>query len=165
MSAHHLGRVFLVLCMTAIVAAAQEQRGRGSPDSARPSGVDQWVRWANEWDANHDQVFTCEEWKKYVTDLFNKADRNRDGYVDAKEFKLIQETAPQFRDAGLGYFDDNGDGRLSRSEFVDKPNPFFLRYDRNHDCKVTLDEIMAVSAPPRSGPTEPPGGGGFMRSR
>jgi hypothetical protein len=149
--------------MTTIVAAAQEQRGRRSPDSSAPSGTDQWVRWANEWDANRDHVYTCEEWKKYVTDLFNKADRNRDGYVDATEFKVIQETAPQFRNAGVGYFDDNGDGRLSRSEFIDKPNPFFLQFDRNRDCKVTFDEIISASTPPM--PSRPDPGGSLMMSR
>jgi len=151
----------LVLCVSTTTAAAQEARARGDASGAASSSLNRFTRWANEWDANHDQVYTCEEWKKYVSDLFSKADRNRDGYVDASEFKLIQDTAPQFKDADLGYFDDNRDGRLSRSEFVDKPNPFFLLFDRNHDCKVTLDEIMAVSAGPPQRPSEP--GGSFMR--
>jgi hypothetical protein len=164
MRAHLLGWGFVVACMTTIVAAAQEQRGRGSSNTSRVSGTNQWVRWANEWDVNQDHVYTCEEWKKYVTDLFNKADRNRDGYVDAKEFALIQETAPQFRDAGFGYFDDNRDGRLSRNEFIDKPNPFFLYFDRNRDCKVTLEEILAASAPPPSS-RPPPDSAGSIRPR
>jgi hypothetical protein len=32
-----------------------------------------------------------------------------------------------FKDAGPGYFDNNRDGRLSRGEFVDKPNPLFAK--------------------------------------
>jgi EF hand domain-containing protein len=159
MYAHLFGQVVLLLCMATLVAGAQESRGRGS----RPPGTDQWVRWANEWDSNQDQVYTCEEWKRYVTNLFNKADRNRDGYVDANEFKLIQEAAAQFRNAEFGYFDDNGDGRVSRSEFIDKPNPFFLQYDRNRDCKVTLEEIMSSSAPPAS--SRPESGRPPMMSR
>ncbi len=35
-----------------------------------------------------------------------------------------------FKDADLGYFDDNRDGRVSRGKFVDKPNPLFARYDK-----------------------------------
>lgn len=104
--------------------------------------VDLLLRSANRWDANGDQVYSCDEWKRYVGDMFTKADRNRDGFVDAQEFRAIQEADPQFKDAGLGYFDDNRDGKLSRSEFVDKPSPFFLRFDLNRDCKVTLDEVM-----------------------
>jgi Ca2+-binding EF-hand superfamily protein len=46
-----------------------------------------------------------------------------------------------FADADLAYFDDNKDGRVSRDEFINKPSPFFQRFDRNHDCKVTPDEL------------------------
>ena len=100
-------------------------------------------REANVWDANGDQIYTCAEWKKYVNELFTRADRNRDGYLDAQEFKTIQELAPQFARADLGYFDDNRDRRLSRNEFVEKPNPFFLRFDKKGSCQVTIDDIMS----------------------
>jgi hypothetical protein len=60
-----------------------------------------------------------------------------------------------FRDADLAYFDDNRDGRLSRAEFVNKPNPFFARYDKKGTCRVTLDDISNVAnageTPTRSG--------------
>ena len=62
--------------------------------------------------------------------------------IEEKEFPTIQELAPQFARADLGYFDDNRDRRLSRSEFVDKPNPFFLRFDRKGSCRVTIDDVM-----------------------
>jgi Ca2+-binding EF-hand superfamily protein len=125
----------------------RDRLGR-SPSSL---AMERQLRFATAWDANHDQVYTCAEWKKFVTDIFNQADRNHDGFVDATEFKSIQDATPQFKDASLGYFDDNGDGRLSRAEFVDKPNPFFLQFDKNHDCKVTLEEIMEAAKP-----TDPP---------
>ena len=35
---------------------------------------------------------------------------------------------------------------MSRSEFVDKPNPFFVKYDRKRECRVTFDTIMDVVA-------------------
>jgi hypothetical protein len=47
--------------------------------------------------------------------------------------------------ADLGYFDDDRDGRLSRGEFVDKPNPLFARYDKKGTCRVTLDDIANAS--------------------
>ena len=87
---------------------------------------------------------TCEEWKQYATKLFNDADRNRDGFVDTKEFDSIRQADAMFRDADLGYFDDNRDGRLSRAEFVNKPNPFFIIYDKKGSCRVTLDDITAA---------------------
>jgi hypothetical protein len=101
---------------------------------------------AEAWDANHDHVYTCDEWKRFVTDIFNKADRNHDGSIDAQEFKAIQDSDAQFKGADFAYFDDNHDGRVSRTEFVDKPSRFFLQFDRKHTCRVTLDDIVEIIA-------------------
>jgi hypothetical protein len=129
----------VILCIAAALVQAQERGGSGSP---RPSPYDPLLAWATVWgDAEHTGVYTCEEWKRYANKLFSEADRNHDGYVDATEFKTIQQADPMLKGADLGYFDDNHDGRLSRSEFVDKPNPFFVRYDRKGKCKVTLDDL------------------------
>ena len=152
------GCVLAILC-GAVAAGQGFDVGRRGPTGGQ-SALDRMVRDANTWDANGDQVYTCDEWKKFVIDVFNKADRNRDGFVDAQEFAAIRDAGPQFKDATLGYFDDNRDGRLSRAEFVDKPNPFFLQLDVNRDCKVTLEEIMAAATrqAPRPPSTRPEGG-------
>jgi Ca2+-binding EF-hand superfamily protein len=67
----------------------------------------------------------------------------------------------------LDYFDGDGDGRVSRSEFVDKPNRAFAVLDKNKDCALSRDEIRQPSAPQPGGPGGkgmpkggPPGGGG-----
>ena len=149
MAGRGVGCALVFLCAGVLAAAAQGIDSRGMRDTrARPaaSALERMIRMANAWDANNDQVYTCAEWKSFVTDIFNMADRNRDGFVDADEFKAIQDAAAQFKDSSLGYFDDNRDGRVSRAEFVDKPNPFFLQFDINRDCKVTLEEIMAAAA-------------------
>ena len=106
---------------------------------------------AADWDINHDGVYTCEEWKIYVTTLFAKADRNHDGYLTADEFSAIKRADPLFADADLSYFDDNKDGRVSRDEFVNKPSPFFQRFDLNHDCRVTQDELAGKKPENRPG--------------
>jgi hypothetical protein len=90
---------------------------------------------------DHNGTYTCDEWKEYATRIFNLLDRNRDGFVDAAEFKALHQLTPVFQEAELAYFDDNRDGRISREEFVGKPNPLFARYDRNGDCKVTPAEL------------------------
>jgi hypothetical protein len=59
--------------------------------------------------------------------------------------EAIRKAHAMFKDADLGYFDDNRDGRLSRGEFVDKPNPLFARYDKKGTCRVTLDDIANAS--------------------
>jgi EF-hand domain pair len=107
------------------------------------------------WDANHDGVYTCEEWKNYLDRIFTLADRNRDGNLDQSEFATARKaSAAVLPEAEFGYFDENQDGKINRKEFVGKQSEFILRYDRNGDCRVTSDEVRAANAP--KGPQGPP---------
>jgi hypothetical protein len=110
------------------------------------------------WDANHDGVFTCDEWKSFADRIFTSADRNHDGKLDPAEFTTVQKADSALADSDFGYFDENQDGRITRKEFVEKPNAFILRFDRNSDCRVTPAEIKATmdqEAGPK-GPAERP---------
>jgi hypothetical protein len=138
--------LILVLCATTGPVFAQDN-----------SEADPIVASAPLWDADHNGTYTCDEWKQYASRLFNLADRNHDGYVDATEFKTIQGAAPMFKEADLAYFDENRDGRVSRTEFVNKPNPIFARYDKNGDCRVTPAELKGSSNDAQ--PSEKRGGG------
>lgn len=134
--------IFLVACMAAALAQSPSDS-----QSRRSTGDDALVAWATAWgDVGRTGVFTCDEWKRYATKLFNEADKNRDGYLSAEEFKGIRAADPMLKSADLAYFDDNRDGRVSRSEFIDKPNLFFVKYDRKRECRVTYDTIMDVAA-------------------
>jgi EF-hand domain pair len=107
------------------------------------------------WDANHDGVYTCDEWKGYLDRLFVLADRNRDGNLDQSEFATARKaSAAVLPEAEFGYFDENQDGKISRKEFVGKQSEFILRYDTNGDCRVTPEEVRAANAP--KGPQGPP---------
>ncbi|MDB5533475.1 MAG: hypothetical protein JWO28_1790 [Hyphomicrobiales bacterium] len=107
---------------------------------------------APSWDANHDGIYTCEEWKQYVTRIFNDADRDGSGDIDLIEFEAIRRPGSPFENSELMYFDTAPfNARLSREEFIDRPSAFFLRFDKNRDCKVTAAEIDAVRA--RTGKT------------
>jgi hypothetical protein len=109
------------------------------------------------WDANHDGVFTCEEWKTFMDRLFVSADKGKKGYLTRPEFEQIKKADPSLADADFGYFDENQDGKISRKEFVDKPSVFILRFDKNGDCKVTPEELKAATTPqPTGGPQERP---------
>ena len=136
--------VWMFFIVWAAAALAQSSSDSGS---RRSTGNDALVAWAMVWgDVGRTGVFTCDEWKRYAMKLFNDADKNRDGYLSAEEFNSIRNADPMFKNADLAYFDDNRDGRMSRSEFLDKPNLFFVKYDRKHECRVTYDNIMDVAA-------------------
>jgi len=112
---------------------------------------------AGGWDRNHDGIVTCDEWKAYAAELFDAADANHDGFVDRNEYATIVSTDRMFQTVEFSYYDTNGDGKLDRAEFVEKPNAFILRFDRNGDCRVTGDEIRAANAPKGpQGPAERP---------
>ena len=138
-----------ILLMSAAIGAAIAQQtnpGETSTAASRARGYDPLLTWASVWgDQERQGVYTCDEWKRYATKLFDQADRSRDGFLDAKEFEAIRKADPMFKDADIGYFDDNRDGKVSRAEFVNKPNPFFAQYDRKGTCRVTLDDVMAAT--------------------
>src|SRR6266508_2381486 len=145
-------KTLIVSCIALSLCAAEfaAARDRTSSESygAKYPGFDPFVTWAAIWgDPKGEGIYTCEEWKQYATKLFNDADSNHDGYLDAKEFEAIRKAHPMLRGADVGYFDDNRDGRVSRSEFVDKPNPLFARYDKKGTCRITLDDISNVLLP------------------
>ena len=125
---------------------------QSAPDAARsarptPEGPDGW-------DANHDGVYTCDEWKSNLDRIFTLADRNRDGHLDATEFATVRRADSALADADFGYFDENQDGKITRNEFVNKPSEFILRFDRNGDCRVTTDEMKAATQKSPEGPPE-----------
>jgi Ca2+-binding EF-hand superfamily protein len=137
--------------------------GKGSPlDQA--SLIDrEFVIAAVTWDLNKDGNVTCDEWKQYVTSLFREADANHDGMLTREEYAVLSRRDRLFETAGFNYFDTNGDGRISLSEMLDKPNPAFVLLDRNHDCVLTPDERVQASGPREDAPRDsgklPPMGG------
>ena len=120
-------------------SADDAQAARMARDAAAANGADVW-------DANHDGIYTCDEWKAYLGRMFNLADRNHDGRLDQTEFATIRKSGSAFAEADFGYFDENQDGKLTREEFVSKPNEFILSHDKNGDCRVTRDELKDSGA-------------------
>lgn len=101
---------------------------------------------AGSWDRNRDNVVTCEEWKAYAGELFDEADANRDGVVETAEYGKIVSTDRMFQTVGLGHYDANGDGKLTRAEFVDKPNRAFILLDKNKECRLTGSQVAGARA-------------------
>lgn len=108
------------------------------------------------WDANHDGIYTCDEWKSFMERLFASADKGRKGFLTPQEFASIKKADPSLAEADFGYFDENQDGKISRKEFVEKPSVFIMRFDKNADCRVTPDELKAAANPQSQTPGERP---------
>jgi hypothetical protein len=103
-----------------------------------------YLQAAGSWDLNHDNVVTCNEWKSYAEDLFNSADVNHDDSLDATEWNNLTNIDKMFVTADMKYFDANGDGKVSRQEFVDKPNPAFVLMDKAGTCKLDANQIASA---------------------
>jgi hypothetical protein len=137
--------------------------GKGSPLDKASLIEREFVIAAVTWDLNKDGNVTCDEWKRYVTSLFREADANHDGFLTREEYATLSRQDRLFDTAGFNYWDANGDGRISLSEMVDKPNPAFILLDKNHDCVLTPDERVQASGPREDAPSDsakpPPMGG------
>jgi hypothetical protein len=49
-----------------------------------------------------------------------------------------------FDTANLSYFDANHDGKVTRSEFTDRPNPAFQLMDTGKTCSLNGDQIAGA---------------------
>jgi EF-hand domain pair len=140
-----IGATLALLMAAQPLALAQSAPAGGAPPKTGPES----------WDANHDGINTCDEWKGHLDRMFTLGDRNHDGRLDASEFATIRHLDPALADADFGYFDENQDGKITRNEFVTKPSDYILRYDKNGDCRVTPDEVKASAQKDPQTPGEP----------
>ena len=50
---------------------------------AQTTDINPLLSSAPSWDLNGDGIYTCDEWKVFVNKIFDRADKNHDGHVDA----------------------------------------------------------------------------------
>lgn len=117
-----------------------------SSSSSLPETDRVFLSAAGSWDRNHDGIVTCDEWKAYATELYNQADANHDGTVDVTEYATIIKTDRMFETVDFSYYDTNGDGKLERAEFIEKPNRAFVLLDKSSQCKLTADQVAGARA-------------------
>lgn len=100
-----------------------------------------------EADINNDGVITRAEVEARRADIFGRLDRSGDGVARSSDApRMARQRYNQALDQLLAGFDANGDGELSRDEFVTGPTPGFDRADANENDQLDPDELVAVEA-------------------
>jgi Ca2+-binding EF-hand superfamily protein len=151
----------LIVCLTVAGLAA------GCASSAGPAiaPIDKsFLSGISSYDQNRDGVVTCDEWRAEAASLFAKANKSGSGALTEAEFKTLATNDRIFLEATFKYYDINGDGKVDRKEFVERPNPAFAYADKDKDCRLIGAELITarnLSAPPaEASPNRNPAGPG-----
>lgn len=129
-------KILILSACLAVMAASTAQAASRTPGAALDKA-----------DANHDGYITRDEFKASRAAQFARLDRNNDGVVSLSEFpRLARSSRPKAHKlkAVISHADRDGDGRVTRAEFVDGPAPLFDRADRDHDGRVSRDEVTIL---------------------
>lgn len=129
-------KILILSACLVVMAASSAQAASRTPGAALDKA-----------DANHDGYVTREEFKASRAAQFARLDRNGDGVATLSEFpRLAKSNRPKARTlkAVIIHADQDGDGRVTRAEFVDGPAPLFDRADRDHDGRLSRDEVAAL---------------------
>ena len=94
-----------------------------------------------EWDIDGNGTINCLDQSLKRKQQFAHSDLDKNNFLDVKEFRKAPWGSAAFANEYLSSYDENNDSMVSLNEFENKPDPFFIKLDKNQDCIVTDDEI------------------------
>ncbi|MEN0652547.1 MULTISPECIES: hypothetical protein [Hyphobacterium] len=161
------GAAGLAMSLTA-VADAQHRGMRGHHGGPGGGQAMHGLMMLRAADANGDNTITRAEVDQLQAEMFTWMDRNDDGVLSSADRSPMHQRLAAMRDeqAGTGAgdrprgrmgrrgpggpggdparMDANGDGQVTREEFMSRGAPGFERLDANSDGSVTPDELDAA---------------------
>lgn len=117
-------------------------------DAGKPNPGARLEKAFQKLDRNKDGVLDRSEIEAQRARQFQRLDANKDGAIDQSEIEAVvkkreakggnggDKILKQFKAA-----DRDGDGRVTKAEFIEKLPPWFKRADANGDGKVTRKEL------------------------
>lgn len=115
------------------------------------------AHFVENWDLNGDGHVTLAEATERRADIFLTFDADENGVLDAEEHDLFDEArATDMAENGIGQgkgqnnpangmlrdvTDVDGDGQVSRQEFMDAVPAWFAKIDRNDDGAVSVEDF------------------------
>jgi Ca2+-binding EF-hand superfamily protein len=98
----------------------------------------------NGMDTNKDKTVSKQEYLDYYAKRFDSMDKNKDGKITADELPTKNKGKAN---ALFNEIDANKDGVVTKQEYLDYYAKKFDAADKNHDGKLTQDELPARPKP------------------